>query len=99
MVKYIAYLTQDGSNTPTARVILNTYPTDVVWVVGDTGEVTVTRTGEFNNNTTLRVVANWKGIAIAQTLDSDRIRATSCDISGNEQDGIWNETRFEIHQD
>ncbi len=99
MVKYIAYLTQDGSNTPTARVILNTYPTDVVWVVGDTGEVTVTRTGEFNNNTTLRVVANWKGIAIAQTLDSDRLRATACDISGNEQDGIWNETRFEIHQD
>lgn len=99
MVKYIAYLTQDGSSAPTSRVVLNTYPTDVVWVVGDTGEVTVTRTGEFNNNTTLRVVANWKGIAIAQTLSSDTLRATACDISGDEQDGLLNETRFEIHQD
>lgn len=99
MIKYIGYLTQVGSSNPSARVVLNTYPTDVVWAVGDTGEVTVTRTGEFNNNTTLRVVANWKGIAIPQTLDSDRLRATTCDISGNEQDGLLNETRFEIHQD
>lgn len=99
MVKYIGYLTQVGSGNPTARVVLNTYPTDVVWVVGDTGEVTVTRTGEFNNNTTLKVVLNWKGIAIAQTLDNDRLRATACDINGNEQDGLLLETRFEIYQD
>jgi hypothetical protein len=99
MVKYIAYLTQDGSNTPVARVVLNTYTSDLVWIVSDTGEVTVTRTGEFNNNTTLKVVLNWKGIAIAQTLDNDRLRATACDINGNEQDGLLLETRFEIHQD
>jgi hypothetical protein len=99
MVKYIAYLTQDGSNEPTARVVLNTYLSDVTWLLSDTGCVTTNVPGAFNKNTTLRVVANWKGIAIAQTLDNDRLRATACDINGNEQDGLLLETRFEIYQD
>lgn len=99
MIKYIAYLTQVDQNDPTARVVLNTYPTTVTVNRGDTGETNFITDGQFDENTTLRVFPFMGAIPCCQTRTADQLRLTIIGHDGNEIDGVLDNIRVEIHQD
>lgn len=95
--KYIAFLTQSGTGAPTARVIVNTLDTELVWARYSEGLYTATGTG---NKITVNTVVTLTGVlyrpAGAGRGDDNSIMVCVANGAGVGLDGQLYEAPVEI---
>lgn len=93
-LKYVALLSQTGTDAPVATVLENTLGGAVVWSYVATGDYTGTLAGAFTaNKTWFSALAEWNTdvqSAAMQRLDNDSISLYAIDPAGAQADGFSN---------
>lgn len=96
-LKYVALLSQTGTDAPVATVLENTLGGTVVWARVDVGVYQGTLAGAFTENkTTALNNAAGGGLIFLYRSDSDTIQIDATDIAGNFDDGILSGNTIEI---
>ena len=94
--KYVALLTQAGSNPPTAVILENTLGGVPAWSYSSNGTYTATLAGVFTSNkTTLTISSNDGEVPAAKRTSADVITVATY-LSGVGTDDLLNGNTFEI---
>ena len=96
-LKYVALLTQSGTDAPVATVLENTLGGTVVWTRNDAGDYSCTLTGAFTEDKT--AITNNLTAGFATYFfwnDADTIRVNTTDNLGNFIDGALVSNTVEI---
>lgn len=86
-LKYVALLSQSGTDAPVATVLENTLGGTVVWGYIDVGIYSATLSGAFTTNKTYISLTSQGGDMITQRGDADTIYVNGFDSSGSPQSG------------
>lgn len=94
--KYVALLTQVGSNPPTAVILENTLGGIPVWTYSTNGTYIATLSGAFTSNKTALIISSNDGeTAAAKRTSADAITVATY-LAGVGTDDLLNGNTFEI---
>lgn len=96
--KYVALLSQSGTNPPTAIILESTLSGDLVWSYNAAGYYWGSLSGEFTTDKTMVIISGvYKGAAQAKRRTDNEIAVYTTDVATNTQvNGLLNETTIEI---
>ena len=94
--KYVALLTQVGSNPPTAVILENTLGGIPVWTYSTNGTYIATLSGAFTSNKTALIISSIEGETVAARRTSADAITVASFISGVGTDDLFIGNTFEI---
>lgn len=95
-LKYVALLTQTGTDAPVATVLENTLGGTVVWSYSGVGVYFATLSGVFTLNKTFAIVGSYGGQNGAFPVDADIVAVATANASGVGENGTLANTAIEI---